>query len=1070
MLFLISFTLFATTIITVAALEILHPLSYQLPPLVHPSFPYTFTILPDSFAPYSSANLSASNSMIYSAHNLPAWLSFNPSTRTFSGLPPTNVTEGEDLGRWITVIGNSSVTGTSAIDGFELLFLSSPPPAINVPLNRQLGSAADRGDGCTLQSDGTLRVPPTWSFSLGFEYNTFTSSSGAQIFYSAVERGTTSLPDWLVFDNRTVTFDCLRAPDEGVYTFDLWGSEREGFGDVRQSFTLHVSNVEELGDGGNSTAGDSWSDFTPSIGGLTVKEGGIRVWNVTIGSKAKYTIDPNDFRMADNGTLISSDIKSVTVDLSSLPFLSFSSSQMEISGVFPPSFSKSDNEGIPLSLTTTFNLSITTEIAIQVFPDLFTAPTLEPFTVYAGKSFTYDLSPAETAPGASYSASFSPSQAGDWMVFDDDTLILKGTVPDPVPEYGNVQIAFAGTDAANGITSSTMMVMKLEEEEDGSGGDDQEEAGGGHGHLTKAGKIALAVSGAFVGAFILFAVLMACCRRHYSDSDDGRDGVPVAAPSVAASPALLSPALNGPNFDIGRRSSVTAVATTGRPSVSSVGALVGEKTAGAEKDGPGWIGVVMPTSPERAYVPGPLEQLVHSSEKRGAAKRMDLLKIFGRKSDAGVIGGRVRGGVDSANSLFGMGIDRSTPITAPEISFVRDEMRRDSWRSHSSSSEGESEESGFYSSRTGSSGTGSDRERRSLPRQRRDFVPRPSRIPGSSNESSGEEGRSTDRETAIRLISSSESDRERETNNPYGYRGINTDSMVFPSTFNLTITSVDGQTSTSAEALVHGDSYSSSVQPKLMQFGAGGGGRTSSVNKGERGDLIDPMFEDASDEVNSQRNRKWSTHQPTQGSPATSAIFFDSPNPPPPRSPGVYSNSNKSTVSHDFYNHPNATVCSEPKGMKMHRTSTSPLDVITITVSPGEPFHFTPSIHPPPQASIGSPGRAIQLMKTSYRAVLDYPTDVKTDGRPLPGWINFDTGAMEFWGIPSSSDGIGDEVRVRVVEKKTPSRPSSPTRRGGSMVSSVKDEETETIVGRFVLNVVDKKGAGEKGGVRVLSY
>ncbi|KAH8914040.1 hypothetical protein BT69DRAFT_1290817 [Atractiella rhizophila] len=113
MLFLISFTLFATTIITVAALEILHPLSYQLPPLVHPSFPYTFTILPDSFAPYSSANLSASNSMIYSAHNLPAWLSFNPSTRTFSGLPPTNVTEGEDLGRWITVIGNSSVTGTS---------------------------------------------------------------------------------------------------------------------------------------------------------------------------------------------------------------------------------------------------------------------------------------------------------------------------------------------------------------------------------------------------------------------------------------------------------------------------------------------------------------------------------------------------------------------------------------------------------------------------------------------------------------------------------------------------------------------------------------------------------------------------------------------------------------------------------------------------------------------------------------------------------------------------------------------------------------------------------------------
>ena len=131
----------------------------------------------------------ASDVLIYSASltddtALPAWLSFNPTTRTFSGTPDDAQVGSLDLKVTATDQDNLSVS-----DLFSLTVTNvNEAPAVGVPLANQIA------------------VEDT-AFTFAVPGSTFTDvDAGDVLTYSATLAGGAPLPSWLSFDPITRTF------------------------------------------------------------------------------------------------------------------------------------------------------------------------------------------------------------------------------------------------------------------------------------------------------------------------------------------------------------------------------------------------------------------------------------------------------------------------------------------------------------------------------------------------------------------------------------------------------------------------------------------------------------------------------------------------------------------------------------------------------------------------------------------------------------------------------------------------------------------------------------------------
>ncbi|GAA6033345.1 hypothetical protein JCM8097_006703 [Rhodosporidiobolus ruineniae] len=161
----------------------------------------------------------------------------------------------------------------------------------------------------------------------------------------------------------------------------------------------------------------------------------------------------------------------------------------------------------------------------------------------------------------------------------------------------------------------------------------------------------------------------------------------------------------------------------------------------------------------------------------------------------------------------------------------------------------------------------------------------------------------------------------------------------------------------------------------------------------------------------------------------------------------------------------------------LHKRASSYHDPIRVPLEVDVPFRFTPRLASPPFVAItSSPGRG-GPPRATYHAFCEVPPagvgdeEVEDEDEgvlvELPGWLNFDGGAMEMFGKPGAEDG--GAWRVVVVERKVMRTPGSPTRSGrsASPERGRKEEDvTEMVVGRLELIV----GGGEEGEMRVVSY
>ncbi len=233
------------------SIAVSYPLAIQYPPIARVDRLFSWTISPTTF---TLDGLGTSSQLLsYAAGGLPEWLKFDSSTHSFTGTPPLSAVNSPAT---VLVTVSTLDSSASATDSFTLITLDSQPPYIAHPIHAQLNDPTNTALSGAFQlhlnsalppsnassSMSGLRLPPSWSFSIGIRGDTFLSPSGSSLFYSS-----SPLPPWVTFNPWTYTFDGMTPSTSGEQVeIVVRGSERKGYSDpsAEERFWISVASEE----------------------------------------------------------------------------------------------------------------------------------------------------------------------------------------------------------------------------------------------------------------------------------------------------------------------------------------------------------------------------------------------------------------------------------------------------------------------------------------------------------------------------------------------------------------------------------------------------------------------------------------------------------------------------------------------------------------------------------------------------------------------------------------------------------------------------------------------------------
>lgn len=221
-----------------AAPNLNYPLMDQQPPVGRVDTPFLFTLLPLTFN-------DTTGTVSYTTSDMPAWMSFDTGSTAFYGTPSSSDEGQQNVSLTITDSDGSVETW------FNLIVTDFTQPAVHQGFATQISndSVAELASVMRLPSGTGMIIPPYWSFSLGFLWETFrlsrTDPVNGNLFFSARERGTTTLPSWLSFNNLTMTFGGV-APAEGTFTIVATGTDFWGYTGAQTSFIIEIGQGEGI--------------------------------------------------------------------------------------------------------------------------------------------------------------------------------------------------------------------------------------------------------------------------------------------------------------------------------------------------------------------------------------------------------------------------------------------------------------------------------------------------------------------------------------------------------------------------------------------------------------------------------------------------------------------------------------------------------------------------------------------------------------------------------------------------------------------------------------------------------
>lgn len=419
------------------------PLDSQLPSFVRIDHPYSWTFAEGTF-------LSARNaSLDYSTSPLPAWLSFNPTNRTFSGMPAL-----DDEGTLrIQVMATDPETSDSASSSVSFCVTPYPPPALTMPVSSQFRPDNPSlssvfllsGDNSALQrtKNPTLRIPPSWSFSIGFDDNTFTSPD--DIRYALLQADGSPLPSWMQFNPDEITLNGVTPPLPEILTpylsLALHASDRDGFSAASELFDLSVAAHE-----------------------LHSSSGGLPTINITSSTTLDVFLNSQtDFEgvLVDNAPLDLQDLVSVEIDVSQYNWLHYDIKSCRLTGQPPSNLNAT---ALPVVLTTSYNQTLHTQVKLASVPSYFSQETLPTIFAAPGKEVYFNLTPSILNPtqDVDLTASYEPAAASSYLHFDMASAVLSGSIPSSGKvNYTLITVSFTAYSRLTHSTSHSSLPISL---------------------------------------------------------------------------------------------------------------------------------------------------------------------------------------------------------------------------------------------------------------------------------------------------------------------------------------------------------------------------------------------------------------------------------------------------------------------------------------------------------------------------------------------------------------------------------------------------------------------------------
>ncbi len=350
--------------------------------------PFSYTFAANAFA-----DVDVADTLTYSASGLPAWLSFDAATRTFSGTPAN-----ADVGSAPITVRATDAAGAWVEDSFDVVVTNTnDAPTVS-------NSIADQ----SATEDSTFNfVVPANTFADVDAGDTLTYSTGA-------------LPAWLTFDAATRTFSGTPAnADVGPVTITVRATDAAGAW-VEDSFDIVVANTNDAPTVSNSIADQS----------------------ATEDSTFNFVVPANTFADVDVGDTL-------TYSASGLPaWLSFDAATRTFSGT--PANADVGSATVTVRATDA-SLAFVEDQFVLTVANTNDAPTLA--TPIADQSATEDsafsfqfasntFADVDLGDTLTYTASGLPA----WLSFDAATRTFSGTPANA--DVGSVTVTVRATDAS----------------------------------------------------------------------------------------------------------------------------------------------------------------------------------------------------------------------------------------------------------------------------------------------------------------------------------------------------------------------------------------------------------------------------------------------------------------------------------------------------------------------------------------------------------------------------------------------------------------------------------------------
>ncbi|MEQ8238972.1 MAG: putative Ig domain-containing protein, partial [Cyclobacteriaceae bacterium] len=265
----------------------------------------------------------------------PSWLNFDNATNTFSGTP-TN----DDLGTIAISVSaiDQNAESTSTDFTLEVINVNDAPTVANaIP-------------------DQTTNEDEAFSFQIGNDVFA-DEDAGDQLSYTLSLTNENPLPNWLNFDELTLTFSGVPSNDEvGILHFRFMATDLSG-ASVFDEFSIEVININDA----------------PTLGVELVDQ------TATALEQFDYLLDPSTFLDIDQGDQLT--IRARLIDNSPLPsWLGFNFNTMNFLGIpqifdegsFDVVVTATDSEGA--SISDTFNIEVIFVLSVKELSDLVIHP------------------------------------------------------------------------------------------------------------------------------------------------------------------------------------------------------------------------------------------------------------------------------------------------------------------------------------------------------------------------------------------------------------------------------------------------------------------------------------------------------------------------------------------------------------------------------------------------------------------------------------------------------------------------------------------------------------------------